>query len=177
MDGLFMIVASPGLHDPMRFFDKNVIVVSKTSDGGHRGATLNRERVGRPDLGQCVSFLMAGPQDPYNPKCLLSVVDGEVFYDLWEEELVSPSKRSPVSEERGDVLYICFGDSGWGPGQLEREIADGLWYKKDIDASVISDSDWETMWDRQVTLLGGNPADYGPESGDKGFMTIEVIGP
>lgn len=170
---IFMLVATPHLHDMFRFFDRNVIVVQKLANGEHRGSTINRKRVERPDLGSCTTILLAGPQDPKEMKCLLSIVDGSVYYDWQDDESSAPPGDPVFSKDRGNHLFLCAGDSGWGVGQLEEEIARGDWYKIDLDANLISDSDWETIWERSVKQLGGNPDDYGSDKNDGSFVTMK----
>jgi putative AlgH/UPF0301 family transcriptional regulator len=170
---LFMLVATPYLHDPFRFFDRNVIVVQKLANGEHRGSTINRDRVERPDMGPCVSIVLAGPQSPKKMKCLLSVVDGQMYYDWQDAESSAPDSDVTFVKERGDVLFFCAGDSGWGAGQLEEEIAGGSWNKVELDPKWITDSDYHTIWERMVRELGGNPEAYGPVEGDGSFVTME----
>jgi putative transcriptional regulator len=48
------------------------------------------------------------------------------------------------------VFRVYLGRGGWGPGQLESEVAIGAWHVFDADAAVVFDSDPDTMWDRQI---------------------------
>jgi putative transcriptional regulator len=51
----------------------------------------------------------------------------------------------PVSE-----LRVFIGYSGWGPGQLEREVRRSGWYIFDYDESVVFDDHPDTLWNRLI---------------------------
>jgi putative transcriptional regulator len=55
-------------------------------------------------------------------------------------------------------LRILLGYAGWGPGQLETELAQGAWLVAPADASVLFESDVEAMWAQVVRSLGIEPA-------------------
>lgn len=49
---------------------------------------------------------------------------------------------------------FALGYSGWGPGQLEGEIARGDWFSAPADEKLIFDDDIESMWDRASGRAG-----------------------
>lgn len=49
---------------------------------------------------------------------------------------------------------FAFGYAGWGPGQLEREIALHAWVSVPADEAIIFDDDNETKWNRAMLLHG-----------------------
>ena len=49
---------------------------------------------------------------------------------------------------------FALGYSGWGPGQLESEIARGDWFSAPADEKIIFDEDLETIWDRVLGKAG-----------------------
>jgi len=49
---------------------------------------------------------------------------------------------------------FALGYSGWGPGQLEGEIARGDWFSAPADEKLIFDDDVETKWDRASERAG-----------------------
>jgi putative transcriptional regulator len=63
-------------------------------------------------------------------------------------------------------LRLFIGYSGWGPGQLQREVRRGGWYIFDYDESLVFDEHPETLWDRLIakaerrlaSVSGGAPA-------------------
>ena len=56
--------------------------------------------------------------------------------------------RDMAAGEGPRRAVIAFGYSGWGPGQLEGELAAGGWFVIDADPDLVFDDDFEGMWDR-----------------------------
>jgi putative transcriptional regulator len=53
---------------------------------------------------------------------------------------------------------VLLGYSGWGPGQLEGEIAAGAWLPVPLDERVLFDVPLEERWQAAYALLGVSPA-------------------
>ncbi|MBI2978453.1 MAG: YqgE/AlgH family protein, partial [Rhodospirillales bacterium] len=49
---------------------------------------------------------------------------------------------------------FALGYSGWGPGQLEGEIARGDWHSAPADEKLVFDDDVESKWDRASGRAG-----------------------
>ena len=49
---------------------------------------------------------------------------------------------------------FALGYSGWGPGQLEGEIARGDWFSAPADENLIFDDDLKTKWERASGRAG-----------------------
>jgi putative transcriptional regulator len=62
---------------------------------------------------------------------------------------------------------VILGYSGWGPGQLEREIAAGSWLPTPFEESVVFDVDPAERWERAYALQGIAPA---------GLMSMRTVG-
>ena len=52
---------------------------------------------------------------------------------------------------------VLLGYSGWGPGQLEREIASGAWLPVPLDEAVVLDVEVEQRWEQAFARLGLSP--------------------
>jgi putative transcriptional regulator len=64
-----------------------------------------------------------------------------------------------VAEGTGPArLLVTLGYAGWGPGQLEDEIARNAWLTVEADADVIFSTPVEDRLSRAYGLLGINPA-------------------
>jgi putative transcriptional regulator len=59
-------------------------------------------------------------------------------------------------------LRIFIGYSGWGPGQLEREVRRSGWYIFDYDESIVFDEHPDTLWDRLIGKTERRLAALGP---------------
>jgi putative transcriptional regulator len=53
---------------------------------------------------------------------------------------------------------VFLGYSGWGPGQLEGEIAGGSWLPTPFDETVLFDVSNERKWESAHALIGVSPA-------------------
>ncbi|MCX8996390.1 YqgE/AlgH family protein [Rhizobiaceae bacterium BDR2-2] len=60
---------------------------------------------------------------------------------------------------------MLLGYSGWGPGQLEREISSNGWLTCPADERLIFDTPLEAKYDQALALLGINPAMLSREAG------------
>ncbi len=53
-----------------------------------------------------------------------------------------------IANHRGpSKSLIAFGYAGWGPGQLEGELAHGFWFTTPQDAKLVFDEDRDEVWD------------------------------
>lgn len=75
----------------------------------------------------------------------LEVVDD--VYLLSSVEDLEKAVRDKVPSSR---FRVYMGYAGWGPGQLEREIAGGSWHVFDGDADIVFDSRPSTVWERMI---------------------------
>jgi len=55
-------------------------------------------------------------------------------------------------------LLVLLGYAGWGPGQLETELAEGAWLLAPVERSLVFDIEPEDMWAHVVRSLGIEPA-------------------
>jgi putative transcriptional regulator len=70
-----------------------------------------------------------------------------------------------MASEPPSRVRILLGYAGWGPGQLESELAQGAWLVAPADASVVFATDLEEMWSQVVRSLGIEPATLVPSRG------------
>ena len=95
-----------------------------------------------------------GPEDEQReivPGLLLSV-----SHDLTLRLLQQP----PSTRTR-----IIVGYAGWGPGQLDDEIAASSWLTMDVDPSLIFSTPPERLWETALRRLGTDPSQLQMSSG------------
>jgi putative transcriptional regulator len=170
-----LLVATPLLSDP--HFARTVVYLLEHDGGGTVGVIVNRPShtpVGQvlPDwhdvvTGPAVVF-GGGPVQPDGALCLgqlttdgpgvRRVVDGVGTVDL--------DGDAPLLAGLTRRLRIFAGHSGWEPGQLDREIAEGGWWVVSGSVEdVFSESPrtlWRTVLRRQrppLNLLSTYPPD------------------
>ena len=52
---------------------------------------------------------------------------------------------------------ILTGYAGWGPGQLDDELAASAWLTADIDPALVFDTPADRMWEAAIRDLGADP--------------------
>ena len=52
---------------------------------------------------------------------------------------------------------VLTGYAGWGPGQLDQEMAASAWLTVDVDPVLIFDTPADEMWDQAIRRLGTGP--------------------
>jgi putative transcriptional regulator len=62
-----------------------------------------------------------------------------------------------VTQDPPDDVRLFLGYAGWGPGQLESEIAQGAWLSVPANSETIFDVPSDEMWDHGVRSLGVDP--------------------
>lgn len=70
--------------------------------------------------------------------------------DIW---MISTKTQQAKLAEAGTpstTFRVYAGYTGWSPGQLQDEIARGLWHVLAADASVVFDPHPETLWQRLI---------------------------
>ncbi|MBM9508834.1 YqgE/AlgH family protein [Actinacidiphila acididurans] len=158
-----LLVATPRLADPN--FERSVVLLLDHDAQGSLGVVLNRPTpVGVGDVLQPWAALAGAPQVVFQggPVSLdsalgLAVVPGEsrggeatevlgwrrVHGAIGLVDLEAPPEL--LAAELGS-LRIFAGYSGWGPGQLEKELAEGAWYVVESEPGDISSPAPEGLW-------------------------------
>lgn len=177
------LIASPPLGDPN--FDRTVVMLAVHGDSGALGFVVNRAApialgellnlAGYADKGLKSSsqVLLGGPVQPSSG--WIVCVDPELAGE--EAGVIPVGDRVRVTSSRGafDTLardiaalppgepdpkrrLVVLGYSGWGPGQLEGEIAAGAWLPVPLDEKVLFEVALTERWERAYALLGLTPA-------------------
>jgi len=86
--------------------------------------------------------------------------DGDELTELVEGVCFagSLSVLRTIVEAPPDDVRLFLGYAGWGPGQLEGEMAEGVWLTAPASRKVIFEVSPEAMWDYVVRSLGIDPA-------------------
>jgi putative transcriptional regulator len=104
---------------------------------------------GGPVQVEGVSFLFRADTPPEHA---IQVLDG--VYISTDEELL---RKLLAREKPMDGLRIFIGYSGWGPGQLQNEIARGDWKLAPADVSAIFERKSEHPWPEHPSPEGVGP--------------------
>lgn len=166
-----LLVATPPLEDPN--FDRTVVYMLEHHLEGALGVVLNRpseEELGEP-LERWTDLLTApatvfhgGPVE----------IDALIALALSNQPLTEPTEElSPVAGRvasadlatdpafvAGSVsaVRIFCGYAGWGPGQLDGEIAAGAWLVLDAEHDDVFAAEPEVLWRTVLRRQGGRLA-------------------
>ena len=69
----------------------------------------------------------------------------------------SPDRLRAIASQPPRNVRLLLGYSGWGPGQLEAEMARGSWLHASADPQLVFDTPAPDMWDRAMKSLGIAP--------------------
>lgn len=177
------LIASPPLGDPN--FNRTVVLLAIHSDNGALGFVVNRAAplplgqllafagYGNKGAGDTSTVYVGGPVQPSSGWLLcvdpsLSSDDSGVI--RVDDRIRVTSSRSAFDALARDVgtrkpgaidaqrRTVILGYSGWGPGQLEGEIAAGAWLPVPLDERVLFDVSLENRWEQAYAILGLQPA-------------------
>ncbi len=63
-----------------------------------------------------------------------------------------------ITDAEGPKIFLCFGYSGWGGGQLEREFLDGNWLLHPASKDLVFNTPPEKLWQTLLQKMGGKYA-------------------
>jgi putative transcriptional regulator len=168
-----LLLAMPQLDDPN--FHRTVVLLCEHSRKGALGFVVNRPTevlaaeavaVDPPLAGDSGLRLWAGgPVEPGRGFLLLGhdpeMGDGQVVAEGFHltasmdvlRRLLEATPEA-ASHERARLLL---GYAGWGPGQLDAELAASAWLTAPADPGLVFDTPPEEMWERAIRGLGVDP--------------------
>jgi putative transcriptional regulator len=164
-----LLVATPDLPDP--HFAKSVIFVARHNEQGAFGIVVNKVLgrgpageilrefgVEEPDAVGDLSVHFGGPVGPYAAFVLHSTDYKDERTQVITPDLALTSDKqilSLIGQGKGPrQSLVAVGYAGWGPGQLENEIAHGSWYIAPPDVSILFSDDPDSEWSRAVKIGG-----------------------
>lgn len=157
-----LLIASPQMTDPR--FRHAVILMVKQDAGGALGIVINRpiatlplarllKATGADSTGVTgdVRIFAGGPLSPQAGFILHSAeyrIAGTIAIDGRVAMTLSPQILQDIGHGHGPAKsLIAFGYAGWGPGQLDRELARGGWFLMREDPKLVFDDDRARVWD------------------------------
>ncbi len=156
-----LLIASPHIGDPR--FSHTVILIVEQNSGGALGIVINRPLAEVP-LGSLlkamgmngagvkatIRIFAGGPVDP-SAGFVLHSVDyrgaGTIEIDGRIAMTESPNVLEDIAHDRGPKKsLVAFGYAGWGPSQLEMELARGDWFVIPETAKLVFDEKRDRVW-------------------------------
>jgi len=160
-----LLVASPLLLDP-NFVHSLVLLVEHDGDGA-MGVILNRSlpmslaqiceesHLSYAGSDEATAW-RGGPVDPHRGTILVrgglpgpedTVLDFTDFLSF-RKDLLESLLTDPEAQFR-----LFLGYAGWGPGQLDEEMAQGAWSRLPLDAKWLLDPEPKTLWQRAIQAV------------------------
>jgi putative transcriptional regulator len=162
-----LLLASPTLADPN--FARTVVLIGMHSDEGAVGVVLNRPST--VTIGEAVPLLdedpdalepvfVGGPVQPTSIVYLAEFLDPATAGLLVLGRIGFPGPDIGLQElsESTERRRLFVGFAGWGPGQLDDEIADGDWIEQMALPEDVFTQAPEDLWSRVLTRKGGSYA-------------------
>jgi putative transcriptional regulator len=167
------LLSMPQLMDPN--FSRTVVVLCKHNEDGAFGLVVNRPLVttGRVTVNldppvstdRELQVWVGGPVEPQRSWVLVGREpdqDEEMSGMRIADDLylsTSPDLlRRLLDPSPPPLARLIVGYSGWGPGQLERELEASAWLMSDIDRDLIFNTPAERLWEAAIRRLGADPA-------------------
>lgn len=173
-----LLLSMPQMADPN--FAKTVVLLCDYTEQGAFGLVVNRQMTEpawtiiktEPPItvDKDVRLWVGGPVDAGRTWVLMSEAQGPDD----EQRVIAPGVLLSVSHELTVQLLqappstrarVVVGYSGWGPGQLDKEIASSAWLTTPVDAALIFGVPADDMWETAIRRLGTDPSALQTSSG------------
>lgn len=164
------LLSMPQMQDPN--FARTVVLLCDYMPEGAFGLVVNRPtefpasemvKLEPPIVaGNTLPLYFGGPVQPERGWILVTdppqdsdhrtIVDG--LYLTASQDVL----RHVLEAEQEPRARVIAGYAGWGPGQLDDELAQSAWLMADVQLDLIFDIDPSRMWETAIRRLGADPA-------------------
>jgi putative transcriptional regulator len=164
-----LLLSMPQLQDPN--FAKTVVLLCDYGPEGAFGLVLNRPtempasamvRLDPPvAAGNDLPLWMGGPVEPERGWILLGDEPQTDFKTIRDGLYLSTSQallREVLETTPAPRARIIAGYAGWGPGQLDDELAQSSWLLTTVDLDLVFDVDADAMWETAIRRMGADPS-------------------
>ena len=164
-----ILIASPDIDEGIYF--RSVIIICEHSPGGSFGLILNKtfdmdlpeELINLKDIANPLVQIRAGGTIQPNQMMLLHASDQipEQTLKICEGVFLGGDLnflQEAMNVSDGPAVRLCFGYSGWGPGQLEREFLGGMWFLHKGLARYVFEVSPDQLWQTVLRDMGGKYA-------------------
>jgi putative transcriptional regulator len=165
-----LLLSMPQLQDPN--FAKTVVLLCDYVSEGAFGLVLNRPTEMpassmvhiEPPLQHAndIPLCVGGPVEPERGWVLTSQQPPDGDFRLVVDGLylsTSPTLLRDVLETQPRPrARVLAGYAGWGPGQLDEELAQSAWLIADLELDLVFDVAADAMWETAIRRLGADPS-------------------
>jgi putative transcriptional regulator len=165
-----LLLSMPQLIDPN--FAKSVVLLCEHAPEGAFGLVVNRPsdiaaaeavRLEPPvDAPNDLPLLIGGPVDPGRGWILTAQAPEHVEYRSVGAGLylsASPVllRRALMARPLPKRTVVLAGYAGWGPGQLDSELAESAWLIMPVELDLIFEIPSTSAWEMAIRRLGADP--------------------
>ena len=164
-----LLLSMPQLMDPN--FARTVVLLCEFNPDGAFGLVLNRPTDARAremvqldppiDRGNDLPLWIGGPVEPQRGWILVGHEPESDFRLIRDGLYLSTSPallRNVLQARPAPRARVLAGYAGWGPGQLDEELAQSAWLMADVDLDLIFDVAADAMWETAIRRLGADPS-------------------
>ncbi len=174
------LIAMPALEDP-NFFHTVTYICEHNAEGA-LGIIINRPTditlgdmlaqlsiTPEPQINDTVSVFEGGPVEPEHGFLIHSPLgQWNASLPVTEQIALTTSKDILEAIAKGagpEHFLVALGYAGWGPGQLEEEMADNAWLSGPATSEILFNTEPERRWQAAAALLGIDLSLLSSESG------------
>lgn len=177
-----LLISTPAIGDPR--FARTVIYLCAHSDQGSFGLVVNRP-IPMLRLGQVLAEIGIAPAGavPDAPVLGGGPVEAQRGFVLHRDDWPDHAADTPlpgglalsasteilgaIARGRGPSEWLlALGYAGWGPGQLEAELAQNAWLTRPADPALIfAEPRGDALWVRALRGMGVDPATLSATAG------------
>ena len=175
-----LLIAVPHMEDPR--FRHSVIYMCSHTRSGAVGLVVNKLiddmpftdllrqlDIERSERANAIRVHFGGPVEPGRGFVLHTQdykIDGTTEVAGGMALTATTDILRDMANGRGpENCLLALGYSGWGPGQLDREIQDNGWLVVPADRQLLFDAEIATKWQRAYAKLGVEPGALSQTSG------------
>jgi putative transcriptional regulator len=165
-----LLLSMPQLQDPN--FARTVVLLCDYVPQGAFGLVLNRPtempasgmvKLDPPVVGgNTLPLCIGGPVEPERGWILLADEPADPEYrTVCNGVYLSTSPnllRRVLTATPAPRARVLAGYAGWGPGQLDEELAQSAWLMTDIALDLVFDVSPSLMWETAIRRLGADPS-------------------
>src|SRR3954453_6098465 len=160
-----LLLSMPKLQDPN--FARTVVLLCEYGADGAFGLVLNRPtdmpassmvRLDPPVTGgNTMPLCIGGPVEPERGWILLADEPVDAEFKLIRDGLYLSTSmallRDVLQAHPAPRARVLAGYAGWGPGQLDEELAQSAWLMADVDLDIVFDTAAGAMWETAVRRI------------------------
>lgn len=160
-----LLIATPEIG--VDFFHRSVILVCEHTANGTFGLVLNKPlEMGLPEelldiqtsANTNIAMRIGGPVQTNQLLLLHNSADVKEAVSIGQDIYLGGDLeflQNSLECSSGPSILLCFGYTGWGPLELEKDLAEGLWFLSEVESHYIFQTPPDKLWQQVLQDKGG----------------------